>query len=64
MSSKTRECAKLYRYTSSLLEQIGMRAGTHEHDRAMFHIVIEFVGQQKIAADMALPMAFPVAANG
>ena len=44
----------------SLIEQIGMRAGAHEHNQAMLPAAIELVGQQKIAADMALPMSFPV----
>ncbi len=47
----------------SLLEQIGMRTGAHEYDQAMFSVVIELVGQQKITADMALPIPFPVDAQ-
>lgn len=46
-----------------LPEQIGMRASAHEHNQAMLCAVIEFVGQQKIASDMALPMPFPFAAQ-
>ena len=33
----------------------------HEHDQSMFTAASQFVRAQKVAADMALPMAFPVA---
>jgi hypothetical protein len=36
-------------------------AGAHEHNQAMFSAVIEFVRQQKITANMAFAMPFPLA---
>lgn len=38
-----------------------MCSGAHEYDQAMFPVVVDLVGQQKITADMALPIPFPVA---
>ena len=48
----------------SLLEQLGVRAGAHEHNQAMLSAVITLVRQQKIAADMAFSIPFPVATQG
>jgi hypothetical protein len=42
-----------------LLEQIGMCASAHEDDQAMLRAVIEFVRQQKVAADMAFAVSCP-----
>ncbi|MFZ1641970.1 MAG: hypothetical protein WAV07_11205 [Candidatus Contendobacter sp.] len=36
---------------TELLEQIGVRAGAHEHDQARLPAVIELVQEQEIAAD-------------
>ena len=40
-----------------------MCAGTNEHNQSMFSAVIKFVGQQKVATNMALPIPFPVTAQ-
>jgi len=42
------------------LKQIGVRAGPYKHNQAMLCIVIEFVRQQKVAADMTFSMTFPI----
>jgi hypothetical protein len=47
-----------------LLEQLGMCASTHEYDPAVLPTVIEFVREQKVAADMAFAVSVPVATRG
>ena len=49
------------RVTVPLLKQLGMRAGTHENNQAGFAAIVEFVRQQEITANVALPMPFPIA---
>lgn len=44
-----------------LSKQLGMSTGTHENYLAGFAVINEFVGQQKIAADVALAVPNPVA---
>jgi hypothetical protein len=46
-----------------LLEQISVCACAHKHDQPMFYAVVKFVRQQKVPADMALPVPFPFAAQ-
>lgn len=46
----------------SLIEQIGMRPGADERYRAAFaSLLIDFVDQQEVAADVAIARAGPVA---
>src|SRR6218665_3417102 len=47
----------------SSLEQIGMRASTHEHNRSMLCVFIELVRLHKMTAEMAIPVSPPVTAQ-
>jgi hypothetical protein len=45
---------------SGLLEQLGMRARPDEDDKSGRRVIVEFVCEKKIAADMALAMSDPI----
>ena len=45
-----------------LLEELRVGTGPHEDDQARFPAVVELVGEQEVAADVAFPVSVPVAA--
>ena len=47
----------------SLLEKFGVCTGAHEDNQSGLSAVIKFVGQKKIATNMAFPVSVPVAAQ-
>jgi len=45
---------------ASLVEKVGMGPGTNEDDKTGLAGIVQLVGQQKIATDMAFPMPIPI----
>ena len=48
----------------SLVEQIGVGAGAHENQKFGLGAVVDFVGEQEIAADVTFAMASPFPLEG
>lgn len=48
----------------ALPEQFGVRPGARKDHQAGLHVVIEFVGQEEIAVDVAFPIPLPIPDQG